>query len=379
MSVAAAVPAPVTPSSRATRPRVVHLIPTFFARSGGGIIGGAERYAFELARHMAERVPTTLVTFGEADADEQMGALRVRVVGGAWYVRGVRGNPLSVRALRMLLQADVIHCHQQHVLTSSAAALLARTTGRRVFVSDLGGGAWDVSSYVSTDGWYHGHLHISEYSRRVFGQVDRANAHVILGGVDTERFSPDPTSRREGPAIFVGRLLPHKGVDDLVRAAAPDVPVDLVGECYDPAFASHLQELAVGRPVRFLHGVSDTALIEQYRAASCVVLPSVYRGWGGRETNVPELLGQTLLEGMACGIPAICTNVASLPEVVRDGVTGFVVPPNDPEALRARLRWLREHPLDAARMGRAARAHVLEHFTWDAVVQRCLNLYDAAG
>ena len=65
-------------------------------------------------------------------------------------------------------------------------------------------------------------------------------------------------------------------------------------------------------------------MIEAYRRASCVVLPSVYQTMYGDKTNVPELLGQTLLEGMACGTPAICTDVASMPEVVQDQVTGFV-------------------------------------------------------
>src|SRR5215217_4465925 len=73
-------------------------------------------------------------------------------------------------------------------------------------------------------------------------------------------------------------------------------------------------------------------------------LPSVYRDREGGETPVPELLGQTLLEGMACGTPAVCTRVASLPEVVDDGVTGIIVPPNDPVALGAAIRWLRHHP-----------------------------------
>jgi glycosyltransferase involved in cell wall biosynthesis len=105
------------------------------------------------------------------------------------------------------------------------------------------------------------------------------------------------------------------------------------------------------------------------------VLPSVYRTIHGDETSVPELLGQTLLEGMACGLPAICTAVASLPEVVEDGVSGFVVPPNDPAALGERLCWLRDHPEAAAAMGVAARRRVLERFTWPMVVRRCLAVY----
>jgi glycosyltransferase involved in cell wall biosynthesis len=98
----------------------------------------------------------------------------------------------------------------------------------------------------------------------------------------------------------------------------------------------------------------------------------------GGQTRVPELLGQTLLEGMACGAPAVCTAVASLPEVVEDGVSGFVVPPNDPAALRAALVRLRDDPAAAAAMGRAARRRVLDRFTWPAVVRRCLDAYEAA-
>ena len=86
-----------------------------------------------------------------------------------------------------------------------------------------------------------------------------------------------------------------------------------------------------------------------------------------------------MLEGMACGSPAICTNVASMPEVVEDGVTGFVVPPNDPIALREKLTWLWEHPEQARAMGEAARRRVLQVFTWPAVVRRCLQIYQSAG
>ena len=91
---------------------------------------------------------------------------------------------------------------------------------------------------------------------------------------------------------------------------------------------------------------------------------------------MPELLGQTLLEGMACGAPVVCTNVASMPEVVADGETGFVVPPNDPVALRARLEWLRDHPEDVVRLGVAGRRRVLQTFTWPSVVRHCLDAYE---
>jgi glycosyltransferase involved in cell wall biosynthesis len=351
--------------------RVVHIVPALFGH--GGLVGGAERYAFELARHMAPAVPTTLVGFGDVAREEWHGPLRVRTL-PAWHVRGQRSNPFSLAILRELEQADVVHCHQHHVLVSSVAAAWCRVRRRRVFVSDLGGGGWDVSAYVPTDAWFHGHLHLSEYSRQVFGHVANARARVVGGGVDTVRFSPDPAVRREGGALFVGRLLPHKGVGDLIAGVPPDVPLTIVGPRPDEATRAGLEASAAGKDVTFRYDLSDEALVREYRRALCVVLPSVYRTPVG-ETRVPELLGQTLLEGMACGAAAMCTRVASMPEVVEDGATGFVVPPNDPAAIGERLGWLAAHREQAAVMGAAGRDRVLRYFTWDAVVSRCLAAY----
>ena len=109
------------------RPRVVHVVPALFGNDDG-VTGGAERYALELARHMADEVPTALVTFGDRDRQEMVGRLRVRVIGKPWYVRGQRGNPLAFSLLGEIQNADVVHCHQRHVLTSSLAALACRLT-----------------------------------------------------------------------------------------------------------------------------------------------------------------------------------------------------------------------------------------------------------
>jgi glycosyltransferase involved in cell wall biosynthesis len=356
---------------------VAHIVPALFGPHG--IVGGAERYALELARQMADRVPTTLITFGEEARTEQIGVLRVRTIGGPWLVRGQRTNPFSLDVFREIRGTDVVHCHQHHVLVSSAVAAWCRMTGKRVFVSDLGGGGWDVSAYVSTDTWFHGHLHLSEYSRRIHGHAGFARAYVVGGGVDTEKFSPDASVDRDGGALFVGRLLPHKGISDLIRGLPDGVPLTVVGPVPDPATRDRLVALAHGKRVTFLHGLDDRALVREYRRALCIVLPSVYRTDEGYETCVPELLGQTLLEGMACGAPAICTDVASMPEVVEHGVTGFVVPPNDPASIGDRLAWLRAHADEAVSMGLAARQRVLAHFTWANTVDRCLDAYRSAS
>jgi glycosyltransferase involved in cell wall biosynthesis len=355
--------------------RVIHVVPALFS-SNGGVVGGAERYALELARYIANEVPTTLVTFGDKERTESVGGLKIHVIGQPHYVRGQRGNPLAARKLLGFLRnGDIVHCHQQHVVSSSLAALFCRITGRRVFVSDLGGGGWDVSAYVSTDAWYHGHLHISEYSRKIFGHCGSPRAHVILGGVDVEKFSPDDKVAKNGSILFVGRLLPHKGINDLINAVTPEMNLEIVGHPQDRKFYNELEQLAAGKNVSFRQDFDDEALTASYRQALCVVLPSVYNSIYGTPTIVPELLGQTLLEGMACGTPAICTDVASMPEIVEDGVSGFIVPPNNPEALREKLVWLAANPQRAREMGTAARRRVLDRFTWPLVVQRCLQAY----
>jgi glycosyltransferase involved in cell wall biosynthesis len=361
-----------------SEPRVLHIVPALFG--GTGAIGGAERYALELARHMADSVPTRLLSFGDTSREDVLGRLHIRISGKPHYVRKQQMNPLSWEIVDEVRRADVVHCHQQHVAASSLAAALSRIIGDKVFVTDHGGGGWDISSYLSTDAWYHGHLHVSEYSQRVFGQAASQRSHVILGGVDTQKFHPPEARPRRSHVLFVGRLLPHKGVDTLIRAIRPrtiqpGLPLTIIGPKVHDSYFKELQSLAVGKPISFRTDVSDEGLVEAYQHALCVVLPSVYRSMYGNETRVPELLGQTLLEAMACGTPAICTDVASMPEIVEDGVTGFVVPAAQPEALRDKLAWLQQNPAEAAAMGAAGRTRVLAKFTWPTVVNRCLRIY----
>ena len=355
--------------------RVIHTIPALFSKSRG-VIGGAERYALELARHMSREVPTTLLSFSDGDHEHHEGDLRIRLIGNSWHIRGDRMNPFAPELVGEILKHDVLHAHHQHLFASSLGAATARLSGRKAFVSDLGGGGWDISGYISTDSWYDAHLHISEYSRRVFGHERQANAQVIYGGVDIERFKPSgaPSNKR---ALFVGRLLPHKGVDYLIEAIGPGLALDIAGWSDNGEYISLLRHLARGRDVKFLGSVPDEELPDLYRQSMCVVLPSVHEPRTGGRTEVPELLGQTLLEGMSSGRPAICTRVASMPEIVTDEC-GYIVEPNDPDTLESALRKLSEDESRCREAGAAARRRVEDMFTWDNVVKKCLAAYESA-
>src|SRR5690349_17974349 len=89
---------------------ILHIVPALFGPDGG-VVGGAERYALELARHMAEVVPTKLVTFGDRGRQETVGSLKVRVIGRPWYVNGQQTNPVALGLLGELQRAAVVHCH----------------------------------------------------------------------------------------------------------------------------------------------------------------------------------------------------------------------------------------------------------------------------
>jgi glycosyltransferase involved in cell wall biosynthesis len=328
---------------------------------------------------MAKEVPTRLVAFGERSCESTIGNLRVRVLGNPWFVRGQRSNPVAMRVLPELCSADVVHCHQGHILGSSLAALFCRMMGRRVFVTDLGGGGWDVSAYVSTERWYDGHLHLSEYSRTGYGHRNKPFAHVISAGVDLDRFSPSAHVARTGGVLYAGRILPHKGIDVLVRAMPPDLPLWVIGREADSRYLGDLRKLGTGKQILIKNDCSDRDLVDAYRKALCVVLPSVERTLYGLPGASPELLGQTLLEAMACGAPVIGSSIGGIPEVITEGVTGFLIPPGDVEGLRNRIQWLRANPEEAAKMGDAGRRSVAEKFTWPQVVRRCLDIYRSAA
>ena len=367
-------------------PRVVHIVPALFAWEN--IFGGAERFALELARAMARRVPTTLISFGKKPARLKLDHLDVRVLRNWIHFRRFKFNPMTPMLMPHLASADIIHIHQPETLAASLALPLARLTGKPIFSTHHGGSGFGLHRVVNVTNWYKGYLHVSRFSQSAFGHAENPTARPIYAGADTDQFSPDPNVPRDGGPVFVGRLLPHKGINYLIEAMDPDIPLTIVGHRwkYAQKFGELLDTLSQGKQVQFIEEPpsppgqwhpteGNDELIRQYRRALCVVLPSVHETVFGDHHDIPELLGLVLLEGMACGAPALVTDVCSLPEVVQDGVTGFVVPPNDVGALREKIRWFWEHPEEARAMGQAARQHVLDNFTWDRTVDRCFEAY----
>ena len=352
---------------------VTHVSPTFVAE--GGVWGGGDRYAYELALATAAHVPTRLVTFGPRRRRMRAGPLSVQVLPLRWLVRGHDVNPLSELLLPALLDGRVLHAHQYESLLTNIVTLAARATGRPAFVTDLGGGGANVSRLLSP--LVSGMLALSEFATSFYPELAN-RTRVIGGGVDVERFHPDGGPRRR-EVVYVGRLLPHKGIDVLIEALPADVPLRVLGRTLDPAYRELLGRLSRGKEVTFVESPTDAEVLMAYRRARVAVLPSLEHSDHRPVAPKSELLGLVLLEAMACGTPVICARTGPMPEIVREGETGFVVPPKDVPALRDRIRELVDGGRRWDRLSAAGVEWVRAEHTWTRVGERCLAAYAALG
>lgn len=228
-------------------------------------------------------------------------------------------------------------------------------------------------------------------ARRAVGKGQPFPAVVrIPPGVDTERFRPQPAIDRvaararlglapNGPLVVsVSRLVPRKGMDALIRAAAilapshPDFHVAISGGGRDLPRLRHLVR-STGAPVQLVGRVSDLDLPALYGAADVFAM-CCRRRWAGLEQ---EGFGIVFLEAAACGVPCIAGDSGGAAEAVEDGKTGFVVQnPGDPKAVAATLRKLLDNPVLAAAQGQAARTRAEREFDYDVLAGR---LGDALG
>ena len=192
---------------------------------------------------------------------------------------------------------------------------------------------------------------------------------TIWNGIDVTRFTY-AGPRPDGPAVMVGRLSAEKDVATLIRAAAlvvkelPAFQLEIAGtgECL-PALQRLAEELGLDGTVRFLGEIHTVPQL--LGRASLLVLSSLTEG-----------ISLTLLEAMARGLPVVATSVGGNAEVVLDGSTGFLVPPQKPEPLAERIVYVLRRPDLLAALGRRGRERVEAHFQVSQMVGRYEALYN---
>jgi phosphatidylinositol alpha-1,6-mannosyltransferase len=216
-------------------------------------------------------------------------------------------------------------------------------------------------------------------ARRAAGAGRMPPVTIVPPGVDVERFRPLDESERKSARAELGlpadaqivasvsRLVPRKGMDVLIDAAArlrrshPDLVVAIAGGGRD---RKRLDARAgrEGAPVRFLGRVADELLPALYGCADVFAMLCRNR-WAGLEQ---EGFGIVFVEAAACGVPSVAGDSGGAAEAVADDETGTVVrDPNDAEAVASALARLLDDDALRTRMGRAGRARVETEFTYD--------------
>ena len=205
--------------------------------------------------------------------------------------------------------------------------------------------------------------------------IDSARCRMVSNGINLDVFQPQPEIARKPDKLIttLSADVPLKGISYLLEALAelrkerPNLELTVIGSPRrDSGTADLIHRLGLEAAVHFTGRVQDVEIARRYAESTVAVVSSLYEGFGFPAG-----------EAMACEIPLVSTRGGALPEVVGEGGdTGVLVEPGSVRALAAGIRALLDASLDArTRMGKAARARVIENFTWRRTAERHVEVY----
>jgi len=351
--------------------------------------GGVERQLARLAQELAAQgVDVTMLSTASSSHTRKVGGVRVTAVK---RLAVAFRNPVAMIVPALLsTDGDVVHVPATYPGFSDLALLCARLM-RKPCVLDLHfepvleGLLASVLTrlYMRTGARLFRRydrvvVHSLSYAEKCdsVSCIDPDRLVCIPNGVDCNAFQPTrlETEHSSGDqhtpnVLFVGRLVPYKGVEVLLDAwprvvrCLASARLIIVGS--GPLQAA-LRERArrLRADIRFLGFVSDEELKNLYRSSDVTVLPSV---------NRQEAFGMTLLESMACGTPVVASGIPGVRDVALIG--GKTVPPGNPEQLAAAIvDVVRDHQLPR---GWALHDRVREQFSWPQIAARHLQVYES--
>lgn len=202
----------------------------------------------------------------------------------------------------------------------------------------------------------------------------KANINVIPDGVDLKKFHP--SAKKNSPEkvqiLAIGRLIPRKGFDYLIRSlpyviehSQKDFCIEIVG---DGPQLSELMQLAkkigVNGKIVFTGAVPYDKLVDKYQKADMFVLSSLAEG-----------MPLVVLEAMASGLPIIATKVQGIAELVTDGLNGYLFNPSDYKALSKHLAYMINNDETRINMGEES-LKIIQRYDWSQITEQYLNLYE---
>ncbi|WP_331234200.1 glycosyltransferase family 4 protein [Natronorarus salvus] len=288
---------------------------------------------------------------------------------------------IALTVWKLADEYDIIHAHSHLFFSTDIVAALNRTLETPLVITNHGlisqtAPKWVQKVFIPTVATFTLNsadrvLCYTETDKHRLRERDVNTAvSVIHNGINCEKFIPRETENSKNPQIlFVGRLKPGKGVDNLLIAfedvveKIPQSTLKIVGN--GPLRNELIQKAktsGISSQVQFVGQVLNDRMPEIYAESDVFALPSMNEG-----------LPRTVLEAMACSIPVVTSSLPQLEPLV--DTAGFVVDPKAPDQLADSLLDLLEHPDKRERMGAAGRKKVERNYSWQETVRRTNETY----
>jgi glycosyltransferase involved in cell wall biosynthesis len=369
------------------RKKTVAVVAPFYPPRVGGVENYAERIAQEINKSADLRpVVITSNVRPRTEVELRDGIPVVRL--STWFtISNTPMNPLWFITVRRLLKHYRVGLVNTHAPVPGLADVATLVAGTRPVVQTYHSG-----SMVKHKG--HADWMIKLYEKYVLARLfrraaavvavspaslahDVPNSRIITPGVDTDVFTPSQLSNApDATLLYVGRLdrtSAWKGVDVLLRAFAliqEDVPAAGLRLVGSGSSVDDLRQLAtslgIANKVEFSGQLTGDDLVEAYRRARALVLPSVTEA---------ESFGMTLIEAMACGRPVIGSDIGGIPYVIDHEQNGLLVPPRDVPALASACRRLLQDDALCARLGQNGRRSTETIYAWPKLMVNYQQLF----
>ena len=372
------------------------------------IVGGIARHCLGLAKALAKEdhdVHIVTLDFPGAPSFEDVGGAKVHRVGIelghpnfiTWTFIFNHFMEKKVAEISQNVEFDIIHIHDwltapagissRHYLNKPLVSTVhstesGRTQGLHSRDSHLIDGlewwmTYEAKKVIICSGSMEGEL--AHHFR-----VPSDKIAVIPNAIDISRYTRhiDQESVKRhygiGPydkmVLFVGRLVPQKGVEYLIKAAPriirqhSEARILITGDGWSKNYLENLaRSTGHADRIRFLGFVSDSQLVELTMSADALVIPSVY-----------EPFGIVALEGMAAGVPVVAANVGGLSEIVERDRTGVSVYTKNPESIAWGVNKVLSDPGYSKWLIQNAKKKVEEVYSWQAVAKRTVEVYEEA-
>lgn len=285
-------------------------------------------------------------------------------------------------------QYDIIHC--QFGQLGLIVILLARMLGiRSKFITSFRG--YDISEYVKKFGkdiynklFDKGDLFLPNCgyfkNRLNYLGCDKTKITIHRSGIDCNKFFSTQKHRKPNKLIrivSVGRLVEKKGIKYGIYAIKKlknvhqNIKYDIIGNGpLKDDLNQLIEKLEMGETISLLGDKHQKEVIKILNNSHILITPSVTANTGDQE-GIPNIVK----EAMAMNLPVIGTNHSGIPELIKNGISGILVPERDIDALAEKLDYLINNPQIWSNMCKAARSHVVEHYDINKLNDRLVGIY----